>query len=127
MPPTLACFGGEEITMEGALGFCGHGDPAIGEPAWLANESCVFEAPDRHGVPPEDWPALSVHLDPGADIPSFTGETRPLRITGRFDTPAAEGCRYIEVAGLTLEPFAEDLLRFQCRLGFAVESAVPLD
>lgn len=125
----LACFGDEEISLDGALGFCGHADPLVQEPAWLANYFCAFEAPGRPaGV--SEWPSLPVRVDPDADVPSFAGEPLPLRITGRYDHPASETCRYAEGAEDSfpeLDAHDQKLLRFACRYQFVLESAVPLD
>jgi hypothetical protein len=125
----LACFGGEEISLEGALGFCGHADPVVTEPAWLANNFCAFEAPARPaGV--SEWLTLPVSIHPDADVPSFTGESRPLRITGRYDHPASETCRYTEGAEDSfpeLDAHDESLLRVGCRSRFVLESAIPLN
>ena len=125
----LACFGSEEISLDGALGFCGHADPVITEPAWLANYFCAFEAPGRPaGV--SEWPMLPVSIDPDGDVPSFAGESIPLRITGRYDHPASETCRYTDGAEDSfpeLDAHHETLLRFACRSRFVLESAVPLD
>jgi hypothetical protein len=47
LPLRLYCFGDQEVVLEGALGFCGHGDPVITEPVWLANQACIFDALGR--------------------------------------------------------------------------------
>jgi hypothetical protein len=123
----LACFGDEEISLDGALGFCGHADPVVTEPAWLANYFCAFEAPGRPaGI--SEWPTLPVSIDPDAGVPSFAGESIPLRITGRYDHPASGTCRYTEGAEDSfpeLDTYDETLLRFGCRSRFVLESAIP--
>lgn len=116
----LYCFGGDELTLGGALGFCGHADPVIQEPGWLANESCAFEAPDRPGV--SSWPTISVHFEPAVRTPPYTGGTTPARLIGRYDHSAAASCRYIEGAA-DPPPTELDamLLAFRCRMAFVVE------
>lgn len=127
-PLLLHCFGGDELTVEGALGFCGHGDPVVQEPPWLGNYACAFEAPDRpNGV--SDWPTIGVHIRPGADVPSFTGEATPVRVTGRLDVPEAQTCRYSEGAEDAfpdLGELDEASLQFRCRMAFVLESATPI-
>ena len=52
-----------------------------------------------------------------------------MRITGRFDSPAAETCRFIDEAEQIMPELGEtdDLfLRFHCRAAFVVESATPM-
>jgi hypothetical protein len=77
------------------------------------------------------WPGLLVHVPPDSDVPSWVGTPRPLRITGRFDHPAAQTCRFVEGAELTMpdleNALAEPLLRFQCRTGFVLQAATPID
>jgi hypothetical protein len=129
-PLRLYCFGDREVVLEGALGFCGHGDPVIQEPAWLANQACIFDALGRP-MTSMDWPGLLIHVPPDSGVPSWDGTPRPLRITGRFDHPAAQTCRYAEGAELTMPELeialAGPLLRFQCRTGFVLRSATPID
>ena len=127
-PLLLKCFGGQELTLEGIYGSCAHGDPVIQEPEWLANYFCSFEVPGR----PEgttDWPSISVHTEPGvAAVPD--GPPQPLRITGRFDSPEAEACRYIDEAEEIMPELGETdelFLRFHCRAAFVVESGTPID
>lgn len=127
-PLLLKCFGGQELTLEGIYGSCAHGDPVIQEPEWLANNFCSFEALGR----PEgttDWPSISVHTEPGvAAVPD--GPPQPLRITGRFDSPAAETCRFIDEAEQIMPELGETdelFLRFNCRAAFVVESGTPID
>lgn len=127
-PLLLKCFGGQELTLEGVYGSCAHGDPVIQEPEWLANYFCSFEALGRpDGV--SAWPSISVHTQPGVvEVPD--GEPRPLRIIGRFDSPAAETCRFIDEAYEIMPELTrtdELFLRFNCRAAFVVESATQVD
>jgi len=124
----LYCYGGDELTLEGALGFCPHSDPVIQEPAWLGNSWCSFEKLDRPLT--SQWPSISIHFDPASDPPSFTGEPVPLRVTGRFDAPIAQTCRYADGAEDSfpeLTDLHEKLLVFECRSAFVVESAERLE
>jgi hypothetical protein len=129
LPLRLYCFGGQEVVLEGALGFCGHGDPVIQEPAWLANYQCIFDALGRPAGSMER--PLLVHVPPDSGVPSWDGTPRPLRITGRFDHPAAQTCRFVEGAELTMPDLeielAGPLLRFQCRTGLVLQTARPID
>ncbi len=132
-PPLLMkCFGGQELTLDGAIGFCAHGDPIIAEPEWLTNYFCAFELP---GKPDEvkdwsAWPSLVVHLPDGLDVPGSGEELQAVRITGRFDSPAAQTCQFTDEAEVTfpdLRELDEYFLRFNCRVGFVVDSASLID
>jgi hypothetical protein len=129
-PLRLYCFGDQEVVLEGALGFCGHGDPVITEPEWLANQACIFDALGRP-MNSLEWPGLLVHVPPDSDVPSWVGTPMPLRIPGRFDHPAAQTCRFVDGAELTMpdleSALAGPLLRFQCRTGFVLQAATPID
>jgi hypothetical protein len=127
-PLLLHCFGGQELTLEGVFGFCAHGDPVIQEPEWLANYFCSFEVLGRPDGTTE-WPSISVHTEPGTVVVP-DGPPQPLRITGRFDSPAAETCRFIDEAEQIMPELGETdelFLRFNCRAAFVVESATPID
>ena len=127
-PLLLHCFGGQELTLEGVYGSCAHGDPVIQEPEWLANNFCTFEVVGR----PEgttDWPSIEVHTEPGSVVVPDE-PAQPLRITGRFDSPAAETCRFIDEAEQIMPELGETdelFLRFNCRAAFVVESGTPID
>lgn len=127
-PLLLYCFGGQELTLEGVYGSCAHGDPVIQEPEWLANNFCIFEMVGR----PEgesDWPSMEVHTDPAAAFES-DGAAQAVRITGRFDSPLAETCRFMDEAAEIMPELGETdelFLRFNCRAAFVVESATPMD
>jgi hypothetical protein len=126
---SLHCFGGQELTLEGVRGSCAHGDPVIQAPEWLANGFCSFEALGRPDGS-TDWPSISVHAEPGVVVVVPDGEPQPLRITGRFDSPAAETCRFIDEAEQIMPELGETderFLRFNCRAAFVVESATPID
>jgi hypothetical protein len=130
VPPALLlyCFGGQELTLEGIYGSCAHGDPVIQEPEWLANNFCSFEVLGRPQGTTE-WPSISVHTEPGTVVVP-DGPPRPLRITGRYDAPAAETCRFIDEADEIMPELGETdelFLRFHCRAAFVVESATPID
>ena len=58
------------------------------------------------------------------------GESQPMRITGRFDSPVADTCRFTDEATQIMPELGEtdDLfLRFNCRAAFVVESATPVE
>lgn len=127
-PLLLYCFGGEELTLDGIYGSCAHGDPVIQEPEWLANNFCSFEVLGR----PEGttaWPSISVHTEPGT-VAVPDGSPQPLRISGRYDAPVAETCRFIDEADEIMPELGETdelFLRFNCRAAFVVESATPIE
>ena len=126
-PLLLKCFGGQELSLEGVFGSCAHGDPVIQEPAWLANHFCSFEVTGRGRT--SDWPSISVHTQPGVMDGVAAGESQPMRITGRFDSPVADTCRFTDEATQIMPELGEtdDLfLRFNCRAAFVVESATPV-
>jgi hypothetical protein len=125
----LKCFGGQELTLDGVYGSCAHGDPVIQEPAWLANYFCSFEVPGRPDGA-TDWPSIIVHTDPDAEVPAPDGAPQPVRITGRYDSPVAETCRFIDEAEEIMPELGEMdelFLRFNCRAAFVVESATPIE
>lgn len=125
----LACFGGQELTLEGVIGSCAHGDPVIQEPEWLANNFCMLDVIGRPDGT-TDWPSVSVHIDPEADVPASDGTPLPLRITGRYDSPLADTCRFIDEADEIMPELGETdelFLRFHCRAAFVVESATAID
>jgi hypothetical protein len=128
-PLLLTCFGGEELTLEGVYGSCAHGDPVIQEPEWLANSFCTFEVAGRPDGT-TDWPSITVHTDPELEIPASDGAAQPVRITGRYDSPVADTCRFIDEADEIMPELGETdelFLRFNCRAAFVVESATPIE
>lgn len=71
-----------------------------------------------------------MHLEDGLDVLGSGEELQAIRITGRFDSPVAQTCRFTEGAELTFPELGEldqAFLRFNCRVGFAVEEAELID
>ena len=113
----LACFGPEQITLEGTFGCsgCAATVPGTFEPGWLAH--------------PVSFGFLSV--DPNARIGPFAMRFAPdgppsptvgqiIRVVGHFDDPAAGSCTISPgEPPLPLDPLATGLY---CREQFVVES-----
>jgi len=113
----LACFGPEQITLEGTFGCsgCAASVPGTFEPGWLAH--------------PMNFGFLSV--DPNARIGPFAMRFAPsgppppavgqiVRVVGHFDDPAAGSCTISPgEPPVPLDPLATGLY---CREQFVVES-----
>jgi hypothetical protein len=113
----LACFGDEQLTIEGAFGCVGCGGEFVGtfEPSWLAN--------------PTNLNLLSV--DPSVRLGPFAVRFPPteieppepgsiVRITGHFDDAEAAGCTV--APGDPPAPVNAQTAELYCREQFVVES-----
>lgn len=108
----LACFGGEQITLEGSIVCCGGVIPGAFEPSWLAAPfNLALRAPDATGGP------LGVHVPPGG--PPLPDEGQ-VRVIGHFDDPAAVGCSVSP--GEPPVPLDTAAAELYCREQFVVES-----
>ncbi len=108
----LACFGREQITLEGSIVCCGGVIPGAFEPSWLAGPSnLALRAPDAAGGP------VGIHVPPGS--PALPDQGR-VRVIGHFDDPAAVGCTVSPgEPPVPLDAAGADLY---CREQFVVES-----
>jgi hypothetical protein len=113
----LACFGSEQITLDGTFG-CGEcGGLFLGtfEPAWLASPAvAAFLSID----PNTRIGPFSMHFPPGA--PAVPADGQILRVVGHFDDPAAIGCTVSP--GETPVPVDARAAELYCREQFVVES-----
>lgn len=120
-PLLLHCFGDRELRFDAVMTSCFHTDPVIQDPAWLANNPCLLQSPSR---PPGDsgGSSLTAHRHPSGAGPSASGI---FHVTGRFDHPDAETCRFnadaVQGTGFEPDELDEALLRFGCRSDFVIE------
>jgi hypothetical protein len=113
----LACFGSEQITLEGTFGCggCGGLFPGTFEPNWLASP---FNAAFLSTDPNARVGPFVMHFAP--DGPSVPSDGQILRVVGHFDDPSAVGCTVSPgEPPVPLEPRAAELY---CREHFVVES-----
>ena len=113
----LACFGAEQITLEGTFGCGGCGGFFAGtfEPSWLAspvNGAFLSVDPNARLGP------LTLRFAPGG--PAMPAEGQILRVVGHFDDPAAGGCAVSP--GETPVPVDARAAELYCRSQFVVES-----
>lgn len=110
----LACFGDQELTLEGTFGEC-H-DSSFGTPSWLAGY-CVLVPFDYVG---QLLPGFGFHLPPGTAEPS-AGQA--VRVTGHYDHPAALTCE--ERPQGANEPLPPEVVVLQCRASFVATEITP--
>lgn len=89
----FACYGNEELTIEGQFGGCFVADPAIITPEWLFQTGCALVPPGyREGdIVPDPGP-LHMRFTGEVGMPYGTPEAL-IAATGHFDDPAARACR----------------------------------
>jgi hypothetical protein len=108
----LACFGDDELTLQGILGDCSYVVPGTVSPAWLANFFCVLVPFDFE----EDLFAGMLLRQEG-EIPESLGKGLAVRVIGHVDHSAAQEC----VEGAPLpgeEPTPPELVVLYCRTQF---------
>jgi hypothetical protein len=113
----LACFGSEQITLEGTFGCggCGGLFPGTFEPNWLANP---FNAAFLSTDPNARVGPFVMRFAPAGPVVPADGQI--LRVVGHFDDPAAVGCTVSPgEPPVPLDPRAAELY---CREQFVVES-----
>jgi hypothetical protein len=120
----LACFGDQELTLEGLRGTCSYSVPGYVLPFWLNHASCELLPYDV----PSDAFALgritfAFHQDTDAPL-TAEGEV-PVRVKGHFDDPAASSCVETPVPGA--EPTPAELVVLACRNRFVATEVVELD
>jgi hypothetical protein len=110
----VACFGDRELSLEGELGGCDYTVPGTESPGWLSNVFCLLYEDNYQGdlVGP-----FAFHLQP-EDFEQREGDGRRVRITGRFDHPAAQTCEHHPLDGE--EALPPELVVLACRAAFVV-------
>jgi hypothetical protein len=113
----LACFGNEQITLEGTFGCggCGGLVPGTFEPEWLAHPLNVqlISVDPRTRLGP-----LTLHFPPGgAEAPE---PASIVRVIGHFDDAEAAGCSV--APGEPPAPVNAETAELYCREQFVVES-----
>jgi len=113
----LACFGSEQITLEGTYGCGACGGVFLGsfEPSWLANP--FEEAPLSVDASTRLGP-FKLRFPPGG--PAFPNDGDIIRVVGHFDDPAAVGCTVSP--GEPPEPRDARAAELHCRENFVVET-----
>ena len=113
----LACFGSEQITLEGTYGCGGCGGRFLGafEPSWLANP---FEAGPLSVDPNARIGPFKMRFRPGG--PAFPADGQIIRVVGHFDDSAAVGCTVSP--GEPPEPRDPRAAELYCREQFVVDT-----
>ena len=113
----LACFGSEQITLEGTYGCgaCGGIFPGTFEPSWLAHpmnfDLLSTDTTTRLGP-------FGLRFPPGGPAAPAAGQI--VRVVGHFDDPAAAGCAVSP--GEPPVPIDPQAAGLYCREQFVVES-----
>jgi hypothetical protein len=94
MPSNLrvGCFGDRELNLEGELGECSYITPGTVSPNWLTSSYCTLYGegfPDGYEI----VGPFTFHQEP-EDFELRDYELQPVRVTGRFDHPAAQSCEH---------------------------------
>lgn len=115
----LACYAEEELTLEGVLGECTYIVPGTVSPGWLSTTFCTLWDEGYEGGPDgyELVGPFVFHQEP-ADFEVRTGPLQPVRVTGRYDHPAAQTCEHHPLEGD--EPRIPELVVIGCRAAFVV-------
>jgi hypothetical protein len=109
----LACFGDDELTLQGTLGDCSDFVPGIVEPMWLANHHCWLLSFNLAAGPFAGW---LLHQD--GEVLDSLAKGVAIRVVGHFDDPAAQAC--VEFTSLQgQEPTPPELVVLYCRTQFA--------
>lgn len=113
----LACFGAEQMTLEGTFGcgVCSGIFPGTFEPAWLA---FPFSGAFLSGDPNARIGPFAMRFAPGGPAQPVHG--RILRVVGHFDDPNATGCTV--APGEPPVPLDATAAELFCREQFVVES-----
>ena len=113
----LACFGSEQIMLEGTYGCGACGGLFLGafEPSWLANP---FEAAPLSVDASARLGPFKLRFAPGG--PAFPNDGDIIRVVGHFDDPAAVGCTVSPRE--PPEPRDARAAELYCRENFVVET-----
>jgi len=118
----VPCFGDREVMLKGELGECSYGSPGTVSPNWLTSSYCTLYGEDF----PEGYELVgpfTFHQEP-EDFELRDRQLEPVRITGRFDHPAAQTCEQHPVG--SEEPDPPELVVLGCRSAFVVTDIEPL-
>lgn len=121
----LACFGGQDLHLDGLRGACSYAVPSYIEPYWLNHAACELLP---HGSPASEVGRMVFTFhQPTAAPPTTEGNRVTVRVTGHFDDPAANTCVAGELPGAP--PPSPELIVLACRSRFVAtevtELAVP--
>lgn len=109
----VACFGDDELTLEGTIGECSYTVPGTISPEWLANFHCPLLPFDFEEGP---FGGLPIHREDQTTGIQDVGVA--VRVVGHFDHSAARTC--IEHALEGEEPTPPELLILYCRGEFVM-------
>ena len=120
----FACFGGEELTLEGEFDGCFVADPTVITPEWLIQTGCSLVPPGYvagHVLP--DPGGLQMRLSPELVMPNIAPGAS-IRVVGHFDDPDARTCEPVagagDEAGFVIEPMEPAEAVLLCRAQFVV-------
>jgi hypothetical protein len=115
----LACFGNQEISLEGIHGDCFLNDTSTAEPAWLLSRGCalLYSGYDQ-GVTPSPGALLMRIEELTSATTSLAGTW--VYVTGHFDDPAAADC--LPPAAPGDAPLPPELAALRCRTEFVATS-----
>jgi hypothetical protein len=124
----LGCSGGAAVTVDARIVDCDvevDGPPL--EPGWFGFNS--VQADDGHncvalvepdGSQPDSAAPFFAHFDPQGDIPDPLPVNRHVLVTGQFDHPAAQTCRFTPPEGPPPDPV------LMCRTTFVITRVAPV-
>src|SRR5262249_6566060 len=123
----LACFGGKPITVDARLeqpeATCGVDVNWTVEPEWLGS-TCAH--PEVLVADTDTTESIFPIIDPTVDLKPFKpcvdeADWIPVRVTGRFDHPAAKTCKGVsQDGGTTKVPYVRAQLVLGCRATFVI-------
>ena len=115
----LACFGNQEISLQGIHDVCFANDTSTAEPAWLLSTGCTLRhANYTPGATGGFGPFVMRVRELAANATSLVGTW--VYVTGHFDDPAAAGCAPDAVDGEP--PLPPELWELRCRTEFVATS-----
>lgn len=127
----LACYGGEDLTVEGYVQGLGAVECGPLAPAWFACERIVelrpLETAVARGivlVARSTQPLLTAVLHPSLGLYPYELTGDPQRITGHYDDPAAVTCHYTDAEGAASESPEATVLG--CRSTFVIIALDPI-
>jgi hypothetical protein len=94
----LACFGGQQLALEGVFNDCFVADPVTIVPAWLSSSGCSILVLGSEPTALPTSGVLVVRPAGGAGAPDEPGA--PVLVRGHFDDPEARTCQRLAIGVL---------------------------
>jgi hypothetical protein len=110
----LACFGNDELTLDGILGDCDFTVPGVISPEWLGTVGCFLLAVDLDS----SLGPRGLMLRQEGGTAQSTGQGFAVRVVGHFDDPAAQTCVEGPLPGEELSSTPPELVILNCRSEF---------